>query len=513
MSWKIGCMLGLFVCSAPVQAATPGERRPKLSSEGEAATLARELVDLAQMISAQYVREVPVNDLVATALKGLYEAARQPFPREMAEALKNATNRHSLVELAIAARRNLGNDPALVGHKSLMAAIQALPSVLDAHCTLVPARTFQTAYEYQSGFGFELDGEPGSGRNVRESGFAAPRAGPPIPFRVVAVYPGGPAQRAGLRPGDVITNIDRKAVTADCSETLYQTVLLEPTNAADPKEHVFTVLRADKTEPVKIAIKNRIYVPESVFGVQRRQDNTWSFWLDESKKIAYIRIGAIDLQTPSQLNNALGQLLDGKGLILDLRWCPGGFLNQAAEVAGIFLGKGKIASVKYRQADRMGPNELRADAFGIRRLLYTDVPVLVLVNGDTSGGGELIAAALHDNDRAKVAGQRTLGKASVQSPLYLASMPNWAFKLSAGTFIRPNGKNLQRFSESKPDEDWGVRPDKGYEIPISPFLTQRLKEWHHAYQLRPPQSREAFPLDDPEYDPQRIQAMRLLFLK
>ena len=208
--------------------------------------------------------------------------------------------------------------------------------------------------------------------------------------------------------------------------------------------------------------------------------------------------------------DALGQLRNAKGLILDLRWCPGGYLNPAAEVAATFLEGGKIASVKYRLPDRQGPNEFNADGFGLRRNRFKDVPMVVLVNGDTSGGGELIAAALQDNERAKVAGQRTLGKASIQTPVYLTNLPQYAFKLTAGTFIRPSGTSLQRYSASKSEEDWGVRPDKNFEIPLSHALSQRLKDWHAFYALRPPVSREALPLDDPETDPQRHRAMRLL---
>jgi carboxyl-terminal processing protease len=201
---------------------------------------------------------------------------------------------------------------------------------------------------------------------------------------------------------------------------------------------------------------------------------------------------------------------DMKGLVLDLRWCPGGYLNQAAEVAALFLATGQIASVQYRNPNRQGASEFRADGVGLQRVKFKDVPLLVLVNGETSGGGELIAAALQDNDRAKIAGQRTLGKASVQTPIYLNGIADRAFKLTAGTFVRPSGKNLQRFSTSKPEEDWGVRPDQGFAIPVSPGLGTRLKAWHSLYALRPPDSREAMDLDDPEADPQRFRASRLL---
>jgi carboxyl-terminal processing protease len=145
---------------------------------------------------------------------------------------------------------------------------------------------------------------------------------------------------------------------------------------------------------------------------------------------------------------------------------------------------------------------------------HTDFPLVVLVNGDTSGGGELIAAALQDHGRAVVAGQRTVGKASVQSELdqSIINVPMMIpkFKLTRATFVRPSGKNLQRFPDSKPSDDWGIRPDPGRELPLSVELGRQLKEWYQWQVLRPYDSREALPLDDPENDPQREGAFQVL---
>lgn len=514
MSWKTGCLCGLLAVAGTAPAANPGDRPVKLSNEQEALTFAHQLHSLTQAVAGQYVKEVAQEDLLAAALRGLYDAARQEFPAEVVDALKEAKTDKDKYAVIIGARRRLGDDPALAGSKALFVGAQSLSRVLDAHCMLVPSTDFQSSFEYQAGYGFDLDGEAGAPnaarRTVPASGFAAAPMTPPVPFRVTRVYPGGPAQRAGMRPGDIITHIDGKKVTADLADAIYNGILRAPDELVIPKETSFTVLRAGRAEPLKLAAGRRSFTPESVYGVRRLEDNSWRCWLEEQEKIACVRVGAIDHNTPSQVAEALNSLRDAKGLILDLRWCPGGFLNQSAEVASLFLEDGKIASVKYRQPDRQGPGEFKADGFGLRRQRFKDVPLVVLVNGDTSGGGELIAAALQDNGRAKVAGQRTLGKASIQSPIYLSGVPNWSFKLSAGTFVRPSGKNLQRYSGSKPEDDWGVRPDKGYEIPVSDSLGRRLKDWHQDYVLRPPDSRDALPLDDPDADPQRRRAAALL---
>ncbi len=110
--------------------------------------------------------------------------------------------------------------------------------------------------------------------------------------------------------------------------------------------------------------------------------------------------------------------------------------------------------------------------------------LVVLVNRETSGGAELIAAALQDHHRAAIVGQRTRGKASIQTLLPLP-IPDAGLKLTNGMFLRPSGKNLHRFPESKRTDDWGVRPDPGREFPITPELSKQLGEWSQLLALRP----------------------------
>ncbi len=510
-SW---CAIAL-VAFAPDAQAAPLERPTRTINEQEATQFATQILQLTETISSQYVREVSQTDLVLAALEGLHEAARRPMPVGLKVDVRNAKTPRDLLPIVADARRHIGFDPALEGLKGLFVAAQAIPRALDPYCGLVPASDFSLAGDLAVGFGFELEGEIGMSNGVRRtppaSGFPAPTAQQPpsIPFRIVRVFPGSPAQRAGLRPGDVLTQVDDKKVTAESGATIWQEVLQFPVDPASPRETAFTVLRQGNDKPIKIAVAKNVYTPESVFGVRRGEGNAWDWWLDKERKIACIRIGAIDQKTPAQLADALAEIRDAKGLILDLRWCPGGFLTPATEVAGLFMGSGKIASAKYRNPERQGATQFQAGA-GLNRIQFRSTPLLLLVNGDTSGGGELIACALQDNGRAKVAGQRTLGKGSIQTPVYLPGIAQWSFRLTAGTFNRPSGKNLQRFPDSKKEDDWGVLPEKGCELPVSPALSQRLKAWHEEYALRPGKSTEALPLDDPEADSQRQGALRLM---
>jgi len=141
---------------------------------------------------------------------------------------------------------------------------------------------------------------------------------------------------------------------------------------------------------------------------------------------------------------------------------------------------------------------------------FHTLPVVVLINGQSSGGAELIAATLQDQRRAKVAGQRSLGKASVQKSDIVIPNANAGIKLTTGTFFRSTGKNLHRFPDSKPTDDWGVRPDAGLEFRISPDLNRQLRDWWTLQTLRPGGCNDALPLDDPANDPQRHAALQFL---
>src|SRR5581483_2443132 len=103
-----------------------------------------------------------------------------------------------------------------------------------------------------------------------------------------------------------------------------------------------------------------------------------------------------------------------------------------------------------------------------------------------------------------IAGRRTLGKGSIQRQVPITG--DIELKLTSGTIFRPSGKALHRFSESKPTDDWGVRPD--LEFRVSTELDRQVREWHLLYALRPGPAREILALDDPANDPQRQDALR-----
>jgi carboxyl-terminal processing protease len=270
-----------------------------------------------------------------------------------------------------------------------------------------------------------------------------------------------------------------------------------------------------------VILERRLFHTETVFGVRRKNNNTWDYWIDPERRIAQIRIGPLREDSAGELREVLAKLSEAgmRGLLLDLRWCPGGLLEQSLESARLLLGKGNIATIKARTSVRLpggsaligpkGASETGGECPNPEPGPFVDVPMLVLVNVETSGGGELIAAAIQDQRRAVIAGQRTRGKASVQTMTALPARGAF-MKLTTAVFLRPSGKNLNRFPDSKPSDDWGVRPDAGLEFRVSPEMNRQLREWWAAQTLRPGGSHERLPLDDPNADPQRQLALQAL---
>jgi carboxyl-terminal processing protease len=492
--------------------ATPPPATDALQAEAQA--FAHQLLWLTGEITDKYVRPVEPADLLHAALSGVYRAARMPVPRDLrARILKaEAADRpavqgagatvpgNSLVpapggvdvtELLVKVRVEVARSEFLQGQDVLLIAFQAVARSLDPYTVAVTAEEQRHAAglnQIYDGVGLELEDVAGR-------------------VKVRTVLPGSPAQRGGLRPGDEITSLDGKPV-GGLDPRLVRTSLQQVVPGEEAVSGVPATVEVRSRRPgaradraVKL-VRER-FQPESVWGVARREDNSWDFWLDRRRRIAHVRLGPLAKGTAEELYTVLADLRDSgmRGLVLDLRWCPGGFLHEASGAAELFVGAVIVATVKSREGEQVFRSA------GVHRL--NEFPVVLLVNGETSGGGELIAAALKDHGRVRVAGQRTLGKASVQTPLFLGTA-GLGMKLTTGTFHRPSGKNLHRFPDSKEADDWGVRPDPGLEMRLSADLSRQLKQWWLWQTLRPGSSSEALPLDDPENDPQRQVALAAL---
>ena len=512
--------LGFAVCVAAAAFANPNrddkDAGPPLGRR-EAQDYASQLAELTQFIAEQYVREISRAELATAALKGLYEAAGLPVPASLPSEVRKAGSEYELRKLFARVRQSVHNPSPLHGTGAILVSLQAMTSKLDPYSAAVTGTEAQSSNPRDpvQGFGLELVDNSGAG-----------------PLVIKAVLPGGPAQKGGLRPGDEITRIN---------DQLANTGLATPLALSKFDAVQLVIVRPAASIPLKVSLKSEVFYPETILGVIRKPDNSWDFFLDREHKIAQIRIAALNPGVAEELSRALTQLRETglRGLILDLRWCPGGYLDDSRDVADLFLGEYNLSHfMQPTPGSLLGAADLFLDNHvrnarvhyrsddSDRRIQhvvgsFTNFPVVVLVNGETTGGAELIAAVLQDNRRALLAGQRTRGKASVQRKFSLTGevtglsltvpVPNMELKLTTGILVRPSGRNLNRFADSKPADDWGVRPEPKLEFSVSDALGRQLQQWWQLQSLRPGSDNGTLPLDDPAADPQRQAALQALF--
>ncbi|HKB02428.1 MAG TPA: S41 family peptidase, partial [Gemmataceae bacterium] len=390
--------------------AAPRDKSPSPEALAAGDQFTRQLAGVAQLIVKEYVRPVKSVALYEAAIEGLYDAARRPRPATLLRDLRAVKTDADLVEIVKRARAAVHGEPALDDGRDLVAAVTAFTRVLDPHTVLIPSGVLNGTTTANT-YGFEFEGEAGAlparrgrtGRGVSDLTSDDAAGVPPIPFRVATVKPGSPAQKAGLRPGDIVREVNGVAADVQTAVQAFAALHGPGADKADPGMHTLLVDRAGRRDPLRLRLTREDFTPESLFGVTRAPDNTWDYWLDREARIAYVRLGAIENGSGDQLSELLHGLGHIRGLVFDLRWCPGGYIDPATQIASIFLDSGLVARMKYRNPDRGENSEIQADG-GLIRYKAGNYPVLLLVNGETVGGGELIVAALRDNGRAVVAG-------------------------------------------------------------------------------------------------------------
>ncbi len=267
---------------------------------------------------------------------------------------------------------------------------------------------------------------------------------------------GSPAWRAGVMAGDRVVAIDGASTEGKEIDALINTLIGKPRTAV-----VITVQRGGEELDIEI-IRDHIKV-QAVKGFMRGQggEGAWEHLIDAEKKIAYIRLtqftpGCAD-EVREGIENAREQAGGGLGgVILDLRYNPGGLLDEAVAITDLFLDEGTIVSTRGRAFD-----ERVTVATGKGTL--EEFPLVVLINGQSASASEVLTGALADHDRAVVIGTRSFGKGSVQSVRQLASGAG-ILKLTEQHYYLPSGRLLHRRDDSKV---WGVDPSEGYFVPVS----------------------------------------------
>jgi len=284
-------------------------------------------------------------------------------------------------------------------------AIPGMLRVLDPHSNFFDPKSYAALREEQRGKYY------GVGMQV------GPRNNKVI---VIAPFAGAPAYRAGIRPGDVIIAVDGKPTdnmsTSDVAE------LLKGPKGTSVK---ITMLREGSDKPLDFTVV-RDEIPRYSVDVH--------FMIRPG--IGYVHISGFQETTEHELRQALDEMGDLHGLILDLRQNPGGLLSEGVGVADQFLKKGQVI-VSHR--GRASTEKVYKAAHGNGG---KDYPLVVLVNRGTASAAEIVAGAIQDHDRGLIAGETTFGKGLVQTVYPLSE--NTGLALTTAKYYTPSGRLIQR---------------------------------------------------------------------
>jgi carboxyl-terminal processing protease len=210
--------------------------------------------------------------------------------------------------------------------------------------------------------------------------------------------------------------------------------------------------------------RQEIPVP-TVRGFERSADNSWDWFISDNPKIGYVRLTQFTPTTFDNLKSVMDDLLKQgmAGLILDLRWNPGGQLDQAVQVVDLFLEKGTIVVTRGRSRP-----ERKEEATAAGTL--PAFPLIVLVNEHSASAAEIVAGSLMDNKRAVIVGERSYGKGSVQELIPLEGN-NGELKLTVAYYYLPSGRLVHR---KKGAQTWGVEPQ--IRVAMDESAQQRVME-------------------------------------
>jgi len=278
-------------------------------------------------------------------------------------------------------------------------------------------------------------------------------------YKLTVVTPLGntPAHRAGLKAGDVIETVNGYATSAWSLKRAVNEITGEEGTSV-----TLGIRRKDETELLeKRLIRAKIPI-ESVRGWDHDTNGKWDYWIDRDSGIGYIRMTQFVEETAADLDKAIAELQKAgrlNGLVLDLRFNPGGLLQSAVQVVDRFVPKGAIVG----QVDAQG-RHIKGSLFNAQKdNTLSDFPVTVLINQGSASASEIVSGALQDWGRATIIGERSYGKGSVQQVGWYPNRfaPKWGVRITTSHYTLPTGRVIHREEDSK---QWGVEPELAIEM-------------------------------------------------
>jgi carboxyl-terminal processing protease len=243
---------------------------------------------------------------------------------------------------------------------------------------------------------------------------------------ITGVFRGFPASEHGIMIGDVIVGVNQYDAT-DWNTDMAADSIRGPVGT----EVNVRIQRPGYAEPRTYVItRAEVHVPAVEYGVLEGD-------------IGYVIMDRVARNAAREMNDALGVLQGHKGLIIDLRRNPGGFLDESLMLADLFLKPGSTLASTVQRVPGGNAEAPETDSYGDRwPALVPDLPVVILVDEFTASGAEILAGALQDYDRAAVLGERTFGKGVVQTVMNLPHGRRLRF--TTGSWLTPLGRSLQR---------------------------------------------------------------------
>ena len=292
--------------------------------------------------------------------------------------------------------------------KLLENAIRGMLRGLDPHSAYLDKEAYKELQEGASGKFGGLGIEVGY-----EDGFV----------KVISPIDDTPAQRAGVKAGDLIIKLDGKSVKGISLMEAVKMMRGKPGS-----EIVLTILREGEEKPFNLPVVRDVITVKNI-KIETIEPG-----------FMYIRISNFQIHTVDDMRKSLKKLKNEntdnlKGLVLDLRNNPGGLLNAAVGVSDLFLNNGLIVYTEGRIKD----SKLKFTAKPTE--VFKNIPIIVLVNGGSASASEIVAGALQDHKRAIIMGERTFGKGSVQTILPMSD--ETALKLTTARYYTPSGRSIQ----------------------------------------------------------------------
>jgi carboxyl-terminal processing protease len=284
-------------------------------------------------------------------------------------------------------------------------AIPGMLHVLDPHSNFYDPKAFAQMREDQHGkyYGVGMQIQPQGKKIV-----------------VLAPFEGTPSYKAGIRPGDVILNVDGKS-TEDMDSTAVASMLKGPRGT-----HVSVTMGREGSAKPLVFDLIRDEIP--------RYSVDMAFLIRPG--VGYIHITNFMETTSHEVGEALDKFGDIHGLLIDLRGNPGGLLNEAVNVSDKFLQRGQVV---VSQHGRAFPDQVYRAPHGSD----AKYPIVVLVNRNTASAAEIVSGALQDHDRALIVGETTFGKGLVQT-VFPISDGTMGLALTTFHYYTPSGRLIQR---------------------------------------------------------------------